>query len=138
MKIIICTSKVTYACLLHLDSMASRSHHGSILCQNPKTKQTVTKLLRLMHIKPSPNKTNHTDMPHGLLQEKPRSLASTECRMHLYVLLLFQPTSPSIAMDFIGSDPPLVTRVALTALQPIDLQIYKIWRSSGVACAFMR
>ena len=69
-----------------------------------------------MHIKPLPNKTNHTDVPHGILREKPRSLASTECSMHLHVLPLFQPTSPRAATNFTGSDPPLVTSISLTAL----------------------
>ena len=109
-------SKVTHACLLNLDSMVSRTHHGSVLCQNPTTKQTMTKLLKFMHIKPLPNKTNHTDVPHGLLQEKPKSLASIECSMHLHALPLFRPTSPRADMDFTGSNPPLVTSIALMAL----------------------
>ena len=109
-------SKVTHACLLNLDSMVSCTHHGLVLCQNPTTKQTVTKLLKFMHIKPLPKKTNHTDVPHGLLREKPKSLASIECSMHLHALPLFRPTSPHVATNFKGSDPPLVTSVTLIAL----------------------
>ena len=74
------------------------------------------KLLKFVHIKPSPNKTNHTDVPHDLLLEKPKSLASTEYCMHLYALPLFRPTSPRADMDFTGSNPPLVTSIALMAL----------------------
>ena len=69
-----------------------------------------------MHIKPLPNKTNHTDVPHDLLLEKPKSLASIECSMHLHALPLFRPTSPRAATNFKGSDPPLVTSVTLIAL----------------------
>ena len=76
----------------------------------------MTKLLKFMHIKPLPNKTNHTEVPYGLLREKPRSLASIECSMHLHALPLFRPTSPRAATNFTGLDPPLVTSVALIAL----------------------
>ena len=43
-KILTCTSlsEVTHVCLLDLDSMASCSRHGSVLCQNPTTKQCLS------------------------------------------------------------------------------------------------
>jgi len=43
-KILTCTPpfEITYACLLDLDSTVSHSHCGSMLCQNPITKQTMT------------------------------------------------------------------------------------------------
>ena len=43
-KILMCTSlsEVTHIYLLDLDSITSHSHHGSMLCQNPTTKQVVT------------------------------------------------------------------------------------------------
>ena len=36
----------------------------------------MTYLLRFVHIKPSPNETNTTNMLHGHSQEKPKSLAT--------------------------------------------------------------
>ena len=77
-KIITCTppSEVTHACLLDLDSTPSRSHHGFVLCQNPTTKQAVTYLFRFVHIKPSPDETNTTDVLHDHLREKPISPAT--------------------------------------------------------------
>ena len=61
--------------------MASCSHHGSVLCQNPTTKQIVTYILRFVHIKLLPNETNHTGMPHGISQEKLRIRDSIDSHM---------------------------------------------------------
>ena len=76
-------SKVTHVCLLDLDSTASSSHHGAVLCQNPTTKQTVTYLLRFVHIKPSLDETNTADMLHGLPRPKPKNSAPIDsCTCH--------------------------------------------------------
>ena len=53
--------------------MASHSHHGSVQCQNPTTKQSVPLPIRSVHIKPSPIETDQTDVPLGLLRGKPRN-----------------------------------------------------------------
>ena len=74
-----CTSpsEVTYVCLLDLDSTASRSRHGSLLCPDPQIKQAVTCLnIRFAQIQASPDEANTTDVLHGISRPKPRNPTS--------------------------------------------------------------
>ena len=78
-----CTSpsEVTYVCLLDLDSTASRSRHGSLLCPDPQIKQAVTCLnIRFAQIQASPDEANTTDVLHGISRPKPRNPTSNGSR----------------------------------------------------------
>ena len=73
--------------------MASRSHHGSMLCQNPTTKQSVPLPIRSVHIKPSPVKTDPTDVLLGLPRGKPRNLVNQNLATH--------PHAPQLASEYL-------------------------------------
>ena len=68
--------------------MASHSHHSSVLCQNPTTKQSVPLPIRFVHIKPSPVETDPTNVLLGLPRGKPRNPVNRNLTMRPYVPLL--------------------------------------------------
>ena len=68
--------------------MASRSHHGSMLCQNPTTKQFVPLPIRSVHIKPLPIETDPTDVLLGLPRGKPRNSVNRNLATSLHELQL--------------------------------------------------
>ena len=53
--------------------MASRSHHGYVLCQNPTTKKSVPLPIKSVHIKTLPVETDPTNVLLGLPRGKPRN-----------------------------------------------------------------
>ena len=75
--------------IFRFNSTASHNSHGSSMLSchyvlDHKPKQSMPLPIRSVQIKTSPNETNNTDVLHGILWEKPRSLASIGSRMHLH------------------------------------------------------
>lgn len=77
----------------------TRNHHGSLLCQNPTTMQTVTYLHIFVHIKPLSNATNHIDVPHGHPWEKPKNPISIDSSTCLHVRSLAPDLTPCATKD---------------------------------------
>ena len=123
------SSKVTHVCLLNLDSMASHSHHSSVLCQNPTTKQSVPLPIRSVHIKPLPDETSKTDVLHGISRPKPKNSTSNGNRTPHHAWTTTPGTITCTAEDSQLLARILATRIAKTALSSPDLLSLRIWWS---------
>ena len=123
------SSKVTHVCLLNLDSMASGSHHGSVLCQNLTTKQSVPLPIRSVHIKPLTDETNKTEMLHDISQPKPKNPTSNGSRTRHHVGTTAPGTITRAVEDSWLPARISVTRAAKTALSSPDLLGLRIWWS---------
>ena len=73
-------SEVTHACLLDLDSMASRSHHGLLLCPDSQAQAICASPYKIFAHQPLPDETNKTEVLHGISQPKPRNPTSNRSR----------------------------------------------------------
>ena len=118
--------------------MASRSHHGSVLCQNPTTKQFVPLPIRSMHIKHFPNETNKTDGLHGISRPKPKNLTSNGSCMRHHVRTLALGTITCAVKDSRLPARIWATCVAKTALSSPDLLGLRIWWSYELTRAHTR
>ena len=129
-KNITCTPplEVTHVYLLDLDSMASYSHRGSVLCPRiHKLKQTRDINIRSMHIKPSPDETNKIDVLHDISRQKPRNPTSNGSRTRHHTWTMAIGTLTCAAEDSRLPDQISATRVAKTTLSfpdPLDLRIW--------------
>ena len=128
-------SEVTHVCLLDLDSTASRSRHGSLLCPDHKPKQSVSLPIRSVHIKPSPVEIDPTDVLLGLPRGKPRNPDNQKLATRLHAPLLAPKSLSRAASDSSLPDRLLGPRTAHTALSSTDLLDLRIWWSYDVARA---
>ena len=131
-------SEVTHVCLLDIDSTASRSRHGSLLCPDPQAKQSVSLPIRSVHIKPSPVETDTTDMLLGLPRGKPRNPVNRKLTTRRHGPQLALENLPRAASNSSLPDRLLGTRAALKASTSTDLQNLRLRPSFDLTRALTR
>ena len=132
------SSEVTHACLLDIDSTASRSRHGSLLCPDPKPKQSVPLPIRSTQIQASPDEANTTDVLPCISRPKPRNPTSNgSCTRH-HARTMAHRTLTRAATDCQHRGQISVTRAANKALSSTDLLGLKNWWSYDAARATTR
>ena len=131
-------SEVTHVCLLDIDSTASRSRHGSLLCPDPQAKQSVSLPIRSVHIKPSPVETDTTDMLLGLPRGKPRNPVNRKLTTRRHGPQLALENLPRAASNSSLPDRLLGPCAAQAALLSTDLLNLRIWWSYDVVRASTR
>ena len=97
----------------------------------------MTYLHRFVHIKHSPNETNHTDVPHGHSWEKPNKSVSIGSNTCLHVRSLAPDLTPCIAKDSWLTNRIMGTHAAMKALSFANLCYLRIWPSYNLTQALM-
>ena len=115
--------------------MASRSHHGYVLCQNPTTKKSVPLPIKSVHIKTLPVETDPTNVLLGLPRGKSRNPVNRKLTTRRHVPQLAPENLPRAASNSSLPDRLLGPRAAQTALLSTNLLSLRIWWSYDVARA---
>ena len=132
------SSEVTHACLLDLDSTASRSRHSSLLCPDPKPNQSVPLPIRSAQIQALPDETDTTDVLLRLPRGKPRNPANRKLATRCHAPQLASESLSRAASDSSNPDRLLGTCAALKASSSTDLLGLRIWWSNDAARASTR
>ena len=133
------TSEVTHTCLLDLDSTASCSRHGSLLCQDPQAQAIRASFpIRSAQIQTSPDEANTTDVLPCISRPKPRNSTSNGSHTRHHARTMAPENFTRAAADCQHRGQISVTRAANKALSSTDLLGLKNWWSYDAARATTR
>ena len=93
------SSEVTHAYLLDLDSTASRSRHGSLLCPDTQAQAIVPLPIRSAQIQASLDEANNTDVLPCISRPKPKNPTSNGSRTRHHAWTMAPRTLTRTAAD---------------------------------------
>ena len=136
-KILTCTppSEVTHTCLLDLDSTASRSRHGSLLCLDPQAQAIhVSPYQTCAHQAFAYRNRSHRRAPRPPVRKTQKSGQPKAS----HAPQIASESLSRAALDSLLPDRLLGTRAALKASTSTDLQNLRLWPSSDLTRALTR
>ena len=128
-------SEVTHTCLLHLDSTASCSRHGSLLCLDPQAQAIrVSPYQICAHQDFACRNRSHRRAPRPPARKTQKSIQPKAS----HAPQLASESLSCAASESSLPDSLLGTRAALKASTSTDLQNLRIQPSSDLTCALTR
>ena len=103
-----------------------------------KPKQSVPLPIRSVHIKPSPNETNKTEVPNSISRPKPKNPTSNGSHTRPHALTTAPRTLTHATSDSWLPDHVIGTHAAMTASSSIDLQKLRFRPSSKLTRTLTR